>query len=223
MIGQHGQLQEWLQDNDNPDCHHRHITNLYAVCQGRQIDPVNTPQLADAAKKALDMRGDGRYPDQESAAGGNWSRCHRIWCWTRLADGNRANKIFTEMLSEEGFENLLTFQHAEWSPENRGLMEDSLYLHFQMDACASVPGFMSEMLLQSHLEEIHILPALPDEWPDGEITGLRARGGYTVDISWKKGELWKAVIHSKRFPVPVIRIRGKVANPTEDKRITILQ
>ena len=222
-IGKYGQLQEWYEDIDNPDCHHRHISHLYAVCPGHQIDPFRTPELADAARKALDMRGEGRFPLQEQASGGNWSRCHRIWCWTRLLDGDRANKIFTGMMSEQGFENLLTYQHAGYSWQKEDLYrEDSLFCHFQIDASASVPGFMSEMLLQSHLGEIHILPALPSEWTDGEVTGLKARGGYTVDICWRKGKLKKAVIHKYNFPEPVVRVDGELTDPAEDKRIIIL-
>ena len=126
------------------------------------------------------------------------------------------------MLSEQGFENLLTFQHADYSWEREDLYrEDSLFCHFQMDASASVPGFMAEMLLQSHLGEIHILPALPSEWPDGEVTGLKARGGYTIDISWRNGKLKKAVIHRYKYPVPVVRVKGQLADPAVDKRIII--
>jgi len=194
--GQYGQLQEWYEDIDSPDDHHRHIAHLYAVCPGRQIHPLTTPKLAEAAKVSLDMRGDGRYLDFELAAGGNWSRCWRIWCWTRLMDGNRANKIFTEMLIEQGFENLLTHQHADYHWERTDLAQepDDMYLHFQLDASASVPGFMAEMLLQSHLDEIILLPALPDEWETGSVYGLCARGGFEVSMEWDKNILVKATV-----------------------------
>ncbi len=134
-IGKYGQLQEWLEDIDSPDDHHRHISHLYAVCPGSDIHPLTTPELAEAAKVSLNMRGEGRFMDNDPASGGNWSLAWRIWCWTRLMDGDRANKIFTEMLTEEGFENLTTYQHASYGEGGKDLAmdEDSLHLHFQLD------------------------------------------------------------------------------------------
>jgi len=197
--GKYGQLQEWYTDIDSPDCHHRHIAHLYAVCPGTQIHPSTTPKLADAAKKSLDMRGDARFSEQELASGGNWARAHRMWCWTRLLDGNRANKILTELLTEQGFENGLTFQHANYHWERRDFfMEGDLYCHFQLDASASVPGCIAEMLVQSHMGEIHLLPALPGEFKTGEIKGLKARGGYTIDMVWEDMELLSATIKCPR-------------------------
>jgi alpha-L-fucosidase 2 len=226
-IGKHGQLQEWYDDIDEPQCHHRHIAHLYAVCPGNQINPIKTPELAAAAKKSLDMRGDGRFPEQELAAGGNWARAHRMWCWTRLLDGNRANKILSEMLTEEGFENGLTFQHAEYGwDRNDFYMEGDLYCHFQLDGSASVPGCIAEMLVQSHLGEISLLPALPDELKTGEVYGLKARGGYRINMKWQDGELRKAeIISENNKPVPVIRIKNEIIDiedyrEVEFKRLT---
>jgi alpha-L-fucosidase 2 len=223
-IGQYGQLQEWYEDIDSPDDHHRHIAHLYAVCPGRQIHPLTTPELAEAAKVSLNMRGDGRYLDFEFASGGNWSRCWRIWCWTRLMDGNRANKIFSEMLIEQGFENLLTHQHADYHWERTDLFQepDNIYLHFQLDASASIPGFMAEMLLQSHLDEIILLPALPDEWESGSVKGLKARGGYEIDIAWDDGELTHATITSKFENIPKIRLVDKYVDLNKDDRIEFI-
>ncbi len=220
-IGKHGQLQEWYKDIDHPDCHHRHISHLYAVCPGNQIHPVTTPKLAEAAKKSLNMRGDGRFLEQELASGGNWSRAHRMWCWTRLLDGNRANKILNETLTEQGFENGLTFQHAEYHWERKDFyMEDGMYLHFQLDATASIPGCIAEMLLQSHLNEIHLLPALPDEFQTGKISGIRARGGYTIDMEWKDMKLERATIHADRKDKkPVVRLKEKLVDMDTDQRI----
>jgi alpha-L-fucosidase 2 len=226
MTGKHGQLQEWYYDMDHPDCHHRHVAHMYAIYPGTQIHPTTTPDLARAAAKSLDMRGDGRFPQQEQVSGGNWARAYRIWCWTRLMDGNRANKIFTGMLTEQGFENLLTYQHIGYHWERPDFFNegDSLYCHFQLDASASVPGFMAEMLLQSHLNEIHLLPALPDEFASGRITGLKARGGYTIDLEWKRGELLKAVIHCPKGAVlPVIRVKTEIIDSYKDKRIKIVR
>ncbi len=219
--GKHGQLQEWFEDIDSPQDHHRHISHLYALCPGTDIHPLTTPELAEAAKVSLNMRGDGRYPDHYPASGGNWSRAWRIWCWTRLMDGDRANKIFTEMLTEEGFENLTTFQHASYAMGRKDLFQepDSLYLHFQLDGTATTPGFMAEMLLQSHLGEIILLPALPAEWSNGSITGLKARGGYTVDISWKNGKLVKASIAGAYGIQPKVRVVDTYVDPGNDKRV----
>jgi alpha-L-fucosidase 2 len=220
-IGKYGQLQEWYEDIDNPECHHRHIAHLYAVCPGQQISPIRTPELAGAAKKSLDMRGDGRFPMQESASGGNWSLAHRMWCWTRLGDGNRANAIMTEMLTEQGFENGLTFQHAEYHWERKDLYkEGNLYCHFQLDGSAYLPGCIAEMLVQSRLDELDLLPALPDELKTGKITGLRARGGYKINMEWKEGKiLWAEIIATKGSTVPVIRIKNNIIDLQNSKTI----
>lgn len=224
-IGKHGQLQEWYEDIDNPECHHRHIAHLYAVCPGSQISPVTTPELSTAAKIALDMRGDGRFPEQELASGGNWARADRMWCWTRLHEGNRANKILTELLTEEGFENVTTYQHASYDWERDDLFKenDSMFCHFQLDATASVPGCIAEMLLQSHMDEIHLLPALPDEFHSGKVSGLKARGGYIVDMAWKNKELVNASIHCyKDKPHPPVRIRETLIGPKDIKKINFI-
>lgn len=224
-IGQYGQLQEWFADIDNPDCHHRHIAHLYAVYPGTQINPLTTPEFAAAAGKSLDMRGDGRFPQQEQVSGGNWARAHRIWCWTRLLDGNRANKIFTELLTEQGFENLLTFQHIgyHWERPEYYHEGDSLYCHFQLDAVASTPGFIAEMLLQSHLDEIHLLPALPDEFITGSVSGLKARGGYRIDLTWKNNKFQSAVIYCPHNQTPRVRVKDTVVDLSSEKRIKIVQ
>jgi alpha-L-fucosidase 2 len=220
-IGKFGQLQEWDQDIDNPECHHRHIAHLYAVCPGNEISPLTTPALAEASKKSLNMRGDGRFPEQELAAGGNWARAHRMWCWTRLFDGNRADKIMTEMLTEEGFENGLTYQHAEFGWGRNDLsMEGKLYCHFQLDGSASLPGCIAEMLVQSHTGEINLLPALPDELKTGKVKGLKARGGYRIDMEWKDGELVTANIYGgKTSPAPSVLLKGKSIELTGSDKI----
>ncbi len=220
-IGKHGQLQEWYDDIDDPDCHHRHIAHLYAVCPGREINPVITPDLAEAAKISLNMRGDGRFPEQESVSGGNWARAHRMWCWTRLFDGNRAIKIMNELLTDQGFENGLTFQHIgyHWGRQDF-YSEGDLFCHFQLDASASLPGCIAEMLLQSHMGELYLLPALPGEFKSGKVTGLRARGGYTVNLEWDKNELIKAeILAGKGIPVPVVRYRNNLIDLTDSKAI----
>jgi len=223
-IGKFGQLQEWYWDIDDPECHHRHIAHLYAVCPGNQIHPTTTPQLAEAAKKALDMRGDGRFMEQELASGGNWARAHRMWCWTRLMDGNRANKILSEMLTEQGFENGLTFQHANYHWEREEFyMEDGMYLHYQLDGSAAVPGCIAEMMVQSHLGEIHLLPALPDEFHSGKISGIKARGGFTIDMEWRDGELVKATIFCPQDKkLPNLRLKEDLISIEKIKNIKIV-
>jgi alpha-L-fucosidase 2 len=223
-IGRHGQLQEWFEDIDSPEGHHRHIAHLYAVSPGRQIHPTTTPDLARAAARSLDMRGDGRYLEQEHPSGGNWSRAHRIASWVRLMDGNRANKIFTEMLTEEGFENLTTFQHASWSMGRPDLYKenDSTFLYFQLDASAATPAFMAEMLLQSHMGELHVLPALPDEWPSGKVSGILARGGHSLDISWDNGALKEVTIRQRKgVPLQPIRLVNDLIS-TNDPRVNVV-
>lgn len=224
-IGKHGQLQEWYEDIDDPDCKHRHIAHLYAVSPGSQIHPTTTPALADAAKKSLDMRGDGRFLEQEQASGGNWSRAHRMWCWARLMDGDRSNQILTGILTEQGFENVLTHQHAGYSSGREDFYKDGdLFCHFQLDASASIPGCMAEMLLQSHMGEIHLLPALPEEFRTGKITGLRARGGYRIDMEWKKHELLYANIYNVRdWELPVIRLKDKIIDISDYEEVIQLK
>jgi len=220
-IGKYGQLQEWDLDIDNPNGHHRHIAHLYAVAPGYQIHPLINQELAQAAKKSLDMRGDGRFLSDDRASGGNWSVAHRMWCWARLLDGERANKIFTQLLAEQGFENLTTYQQADYHWERKDFYKenDSLFCHFQLDASASIPGFMAELLMQSHLGSIDLLPALPGEWSEGRVTGLRARGGYVVDIEWENRELVGCRITARTNKIPVVRLKGVVVDTNKDIRI----
>ena len=210
-IGKHGQLQEWWWDLDSPQDHHRHIAHLYAVHPGRMIDPVRTPNLAKAARTSLNMRGDGRFEPMWTYSGGNWARTWRIYQWARLLDGDRADRIFTGMVTEQGFESLMTFQHVPGA--------DNL----QVDGSMSTPGFMAEMLLQSHTDELHLLPALPSAWPSGHVEGLRARGGFRVSLRWDDRELTEARIESLHgAPIPDLRVQGERIDPDRDSRIAIV-
>jgi alpha-L-fucosidase 2 len=127
----------------------------------------------------------------------------------------------TKMLTEQGFENGLTFQHSDYHWERKDLYkEGNLYCHFQLDGSASLSGCIAEMLVQSHLDEIDLLPALPDELKTGKITGLKARGGYKINLEWKKGELIRAEIYAKKeSPIPVIRIKDKIIDLQDSKII----
>jgi len=192
-IGKWGQLQEWAKDIDNPDDMHRHMSHLIAVHPGRQISPTTTPVLAEAAKVSLNARGYG---------GNAWSKAWKISMWARLHDGDRAYKMLKTMIHGNFYNNL--FAH---------------YSVFQIDGNFGYAAGVCEMLLQSHLGKIHLLPALPDAWPSGKVTGLRARGGVTVDMEWNEGVLTKYRLMSETPKKVIVRINGEDKTVVTDKLI----
>jgi alpha-L-fucosidase 2 len=183
QIGSRGNIQEWLYDWVETEPNHRHISHLYGLHPSNQITKRGTPELYNAARRTLELRGDD---------GTGWSLAWKINYWARMEEGNRAHDLIRFLATP-----------ARLAPN----MFD-LHPPFQIDGNFGATSGIAEMLLQSHTGELHVLPALPAAWPRGRVEGLRGRGGYTVGISWSDGQADELLVKPDRDGT--VKLRGRI-------------
>jgi alpha-L-fucosidase 2 len=233
-VGRMGQFQEWVEDIDDPNCQHRHLSHLLALQPCKQINPYRQQALTDAIKVTLKQRGDNDfttlsrpdlgnsllYPTKCQHEGMNfdnftsqaWSRAARLCTWLRVFDGNHANKIYNDIFRESTLENMIQYEtRAHYG--DKPLPETPFF----MESTVLSAGYVTEMVLQSQYGELSLLPALPSAWATGTIKGIRGRDACTVDIDWKDGQLVQACIKSDKGGDYIIRYQGKTKLVKLDK------
>jgi alpha-L-fucosidase 2 len=186
QIGKNGDLQEWLEDWPQKEDSHRHISHLYGLYPGHQISVRTTPDLAAGCRVVLEQRG---------LRGNGWSSAWKMACWARLHDPDMALANFDYYIRHYSYDNLFSIC-------SRAL---------QVDGTFGITAAVAELLLQSHEGELHLLPALPGAWETGEVKGLKARGGFELDMHWQRNRLSRATLRSRSAKTCRIRVPGDLS------------